>query len=87
LINVCTSKRPHEIDDKENIGPTVDISLRTTSFGQAANICVIMQKYKQLSLHDRHKIKALLDAGRNQSVIADLIGVRRSTITGNFSEM
>jgi IS30 family transposase len=46
-----------------------------------------MQKYKQLSLHDRHKIKALLDAGRNQSVIADLIGVRRSTITGIFSEM
>lgn len=39
-----------------------------------------MNNYKQLSLENRHQIKALLDAGHNQSEIADLIGVHRSTI-------
>jgi IS30 family transposase len=34
-----------------------------------------MQKYNQLSLQDRHKIKALVDEDQNQSDIADLIGV------------
>jgi len=36
-------------------------------FGQAACIRVIMHKYKQLDLQDRHKMKALLDAGHSQT--------------------
>lgn len=39
-----------------------------------------MQKYKQLSLENRHQIKALLGAGLNQTQIAKNIGVHRSTI-------
>lgn len=39
-----------------------------------------MKKYKQLSLENRHQIKALLNAGLNQSEIAKNIGVHRSTI-------
>jgi len=49
-------------------------------FGQAAYIRVVMNKYSQLSLQNRHQIKALLDAGHNQSEIARTIGVHRSTI-------
>jgi len=49
-------------------------------FGQAAYICVVMEKYSQLSLENRHQIKALLDAGHNKSEIARTIGVHRSTI-------
>ncbi|NGP90292.1 IS30 family transposase [Fodinibius halophilus] len=40
-----------------------------------------MQKYTQLSIENRHQIKALLDAGHNQSEIARTIGVHRSTIS------
>src|SRR5699024_9831428 len=40
-----------------------------------------MQKYTQLSVENRHQIKALLDAGHNQSEIARTIGVHRSTIS------
>lgn len=40
-----------------------------------------MNKYSQLSLENRHQIKALLDAGHNQSEIARTIGVHRSTIS------
>lgn len=40
-----------------------------------------MQKYTQLSLENRHQIKALLDGGHNQSEIARIIGVHRSTIS------
>ena len=50
-------------------------------FGQAAYIRVIMQKYKQLDLKSRHKIKALLDAGHSQTKIAEIIGVHKSTIS------
>ncbi|MEX0720768.1 MAG: hypothetical protein WD059_08885 [Balneolaceae bacterium] len=32
-----------------------------------------MQKYNQLSLQDRHKIKALLDGGHHQSDVADFV--------------
>ncbi|MDZ7659260.1 helix-turn-helix domain-containing protein [Fodinibius sp.] len=39
-----------------------------------------MQKYTQLSEENRYQIKALLDAGHNQSEIARTIGVHRSTI-------
>lgn len=39
-----------------------------------------MNKYNQLSLENRHQIKALLDEGLNQSQIARNIGVHRSTI-------
>jgi hypothetical protein len=38
-----------------------------TGFGQAAYICVVMKKYNQLSLENRHQIKVLLEAGLNQS--------------------
>jgi len=48
--------------------------------GQAAYIRVVMNKYSQLSLQNRHQIKALIDAGHNQSEIARTIGVNRSTI-------
>ncbi|MDZ7691651.1 MAG: helix-turn-helix domain-containing protein [Balneolaceae bacterium] len=40
-----------------------------------------MQEYTQLSEENRHQIKALLDAGHNQSEIARTIGVHRSTIS------
>jgi IS30 family transposase len=40
-----------------------------------------MQEYTQLSKENRHQIKALLDAGLNQSEIARTIGVHRSTIS------
>ncbi|MDZ7693592.1 MAG: IS30 family transposase [Balneolaceae bacterium] len=40
-----------------------------------------MQEYTQLSKENRHQIKALLDAGHNQSEIARTIGVHRSTIS------
>jgi IS30 family transposase len=40
-----------------------------------------MNKYSQLSKENRHQIKALLDAGHNQSEIARTIGVHRSTIS------
>lgn len=40
-----------------------------------------MQKYTQLSLENRHQIKALLKAGHNQSEIARTLGVHRSTIS------
>lgn len=39
-----------------------------------------MKKYKQLSLENRHQIKALLKAGHTQTKIAKTIGVHRSTI-------
>lgn len=38
------------------------------------------KKYSQLTLEQRYKIEVLIKAGKNQSVIADLIGVHRSTI-------
>lgn len=44
-----------------------------------------MQKYKQLDLQDRHKIKALLDAGHSQTKIAEIIGVHKSTISRELS--
>ncbi len=50
-------------------------------FNQAGYIHVVMQKYTQLSLENRHQIKALLKAGHNQSEIARTIGVHRSTIS------
>jgi len=50
-------------------------------FGQAAYIRVIMQKYKQLDLQDRHTIHALLEAGHSQTKIAEIIGVHKSTIS------
>jgi len=40
-----------------------------------------MNNYKQLSLENRHQIKALLDAGHNQTEIAETIGVHKSTIS------
>jgi len=49
-------------------------------FRQAGYIRVIMQKYNQLSLENRHQIKALLDAGHNRTEIAQTIGVHKSTI-------
>jgi len=54
-------------------------------FGQAAYIRVIMQKYKQLDLQDRHKIKALLDAGHSQAKVAEIIGVHKSIISRELS--
>lgn len=48
---------------------------------QAGYIRVVMQEYTQLSQENRHQIKALLDAGLNQSEIARTIGVHRSTIS------
>jgi len=39
-----------------------------------------MKKYNQLSLQNRHQIKALLQAGLNQTEIAKNLGVHRSTI-------
>lgn len=54
-------------------------------FGQAAYIRVTMQKYKQLDLQDRHKIKALLDGGHSQTKIAEIIGVHKSTISRELS--
>jgi IS30 family transposase len=39
-----------------------------------------MQKYTQLSVENRHQIKALLDAGHTQIEVARTIGVHRSTI-------
>lgn len=50
-------------------------------FSQAGYIRVVMQKYSQLSLENRHQIKALLDAGHNQSEVARTIGVHRSTVS------
>lgn len=44
-----------------------------------------MQKYKQLDLNRRHKIKALLDAGHSQTNIAKIIGVHKSTISRELS--
>jgi IS30 family transposase len=54
-------------------------------FGQAGYIRVIMQKYKQLDLIRRHKIKALLDGGHSQTKIAEIIGVHKSTISRELS--
>lgn len=54
-------------------------------FGQAAYIRVVMKKYKQLDLQDRHQIKALHDAGHCQTKIAQIIGVHKSTISREFS--
>jgi transposase, IS30 family len=54
-------------------------------FGQAAYIRVTMQKYKQLDLKRRHKIKALLQAGHSQTKIAEIIGVHKSTISRELS--
>lgn len=54
-------------------------------FGQAAYIRVIMQKYKQLDLQDRHKMKALLEAGHTYTKIAEIIGVHKSTISRELS--
>jgi DNA invertase Pin-like site-specific DNA recombinase len=54
-------------------------------FGQAAYIRVTMQKYKQLDLKRRHKIKALLNAGHSQTKIAEIIGVHKSTISRELS--
>src|SRR6056297_3099056 len=54
-------------------------------FGQAAYIRVIMQKYKQLDLKGRHKIKALLEAGHSQTKIAEIIGVHKSTVSRELS--
>jgi IS30 family transposase len=44
-----------------------------------------MQKYKQPDLQDRHKMKALPDAGHCQSKIAEIIGVHKSTISRELS--
>jgi len=44
-----------------------------------------MQKYKQLDLNDRHKIKALLEAGHSYTKIAEIIGVHKSTISRELS--
>lgn len=44
-----------------------------------------MQKYNHLDLQDRHKIKALLDAGQSQTKIAQIIGVHKSTISRELS--
>jgi IS30 family transposase len=44
-----------------------------------------MQKYKQPDLQDRHKIKALLDAGHSYTKIAEIIGVHKSTISRELS--
>ena len=44
-----------------------------------------MQKYNHLDLQDRHKIKALLDAGQSQTKIAQMIGVHKSTISRELS--
>jgi IS30 family transposase len=40
-----------------------------------------MNNYKQLSLENRYQVRALLDAGLNQTKIAKTIGVHRSTIS------
>jgi len=40
-----------------------------------------MNKYSQLNLQKRHQIQALIEAGHNQSEIARIIGVHRSTIS------
>ena len=44
-----------------------------------------MQKYKQLDLNDRHKIKALLEAGFSLTKIAEIIGVHKSTLSREIS--
>ena len=44
-----------------------------------------MQKYKQLDLTNRHKIKALLEAGLSLTKIAEIIGVHKSTISRELS--
>jgi transposase, IS30 family len=44
-----------------------------------------MKKYNHLDLQDRHKIKALLDAGHSQSKIAEIIGVHKSTVSRELS--
>lgn len=44
-----------------------------------------MQKYTHLDLQDRHKIKALLDAGLSQTKIAQIIEVHKSTISRECS--
>ena len=44
-----------------------------------------MQKYKQLDLNDRHKIKALLEAGHSLTKIAEIIGVHKSTVSRELS--
>lgn len=48
---------------------------------QAGYIRVGTGKYTQLSENNRHQIKALLEAGHNQSEIARTLGVHRSTIS------
>jgi IS30 family transposase len=50
-------------------------------FSQAGYIHVAMQEYTQLSEENRYQIKALLDAGHNQSEVARTIGVHRSTVS------
>lgn len=44
-----------------------------------------MPKYNHLDLQDRHKIKALLQAGHTQTKIAEIIGVHKSTISRELS--
>jgi transposase, IS30 family len=44
-----------------------------------------MKKYSHLDLQDRHKIKALLEAGHSQSKIAEIIGVHKSTVSRELS--
>jgi IS30 family transposase len=41
----------------------------------------VKKKFKQLSQEQRYQIGALLEAGKNKSEIADIIGVHRCTIS------
>lgn len=40
-----------------------------------------MQKYSHLRLEQRHQIQALLEAGKSQTAIAEILGVHKSTIS------
>ncbi|HEB56323.1 MAG TPA: IS30 family transposase, partial [Gammaproteobacteria bacterium] len=40
-----------------------------------------MMRYTQLTLEQRYQIQALMKAGKNQTEIAEIIGIHKSTIS------
>ena len=45
------------------------------------NICCMSKSYKHLSLTQRHKIKALYQAGHSLTFIASQLGIHKSTVS------
>ena len=53
------------------------------------NLCdyFMTEKYNQLNLSQRHKIKAYLASGKSQSEISILLGVHKSTVIRELPQL